>query len=274
MCAISLKPAVQKPEVEYPESDGQPMAETPLHGRVMIDLKRALQSRFAEVPDVYVEGNMFLYYEEGVPSACVAPDVFVIKGVAKDTPRRVYKLWEEGPAPSFALEVTSEHTRREDEKKKKQYRNLGVEEYFLFDPLGGYLRPRLQGFRLSGGEYQPLAARRDGALSSAVTGLDLVPEGDNLRLVDVTSGKRLLWIAELELLIEQQTRRADQEAQMREQESRRADQEAQKRERETRRADQEAQQREEESRRAEAAEERLRALEAEMARLRGEPSGA
>ncbi|MDP9120625.1 MAG: Uma2 family endonuclease [Acidobacteriota bacterium] len=256
MCAIFLKSAAQTPEIDYPDSDGQPMAETPLHGCVMVDLKRALQSRYEERPDIYVEGNMFLYYKEGDPSACLAPDVFLVQGVAKDPYRRIYQLWKEGPGPSFVIEVTSKTTRREEDRKKSKYRQLGVEEYFLFDPLGDYLRPRLQGFRLTGGEYLPMTPRWDGALSSQVTGLDLLPEGENLRLVDVVSGERLLWGKEIEQLARQQTERADQQAQ-------RADQEA-------RRADQEARRREQETRRAEAAEQRLRALEEEMARLRRE----
>lgn len=53
--------------------------------------------RYADVPDVYVWGNLFLYYREGDPRACVAPDVFLIRGVGKrkENPRRTYKLWEE-----------------------------------------------------------------------------------------------------------------------------------------------------------------------------------
>ena len=57
------------------------------------------------------------------------------------------------------------------------YASLGVEEYWLFDPTGDYLAPRLQGFRLHGGEYRPLqsVAMMDGGLSlhSEALGLGL-----------------------------------------------------------------------------------------------------
>lgn len=186
-------------EIHYPESDGRPMGETEIHAQVLEDLRFALVRRYADVPDVYVWGNLFLYYREGDPKSCVCPDVFLIRGVGKrtDNRRRTYKLWEEGGrVPSLVIEVTSESTRDEDVEKKKRYERLGVEEYFLFDPLGEYLRPRLQGLRLEGGRYQPLVQRVDGALESRTTGLVLKPEGKQLRLVDKETGETLLTAAE------------------------------------------------------------------------------
>lgn len=186
-------------EIHYPESDGRPMGETEIHAQVLSDLRFALVRRYADVPDVYVWGNLFLYYREGDPKSCVCPDVFLIRGVGKraDNRRRTYKLWEEGGrVPSLVIEVTSESTRDEDVEKKKRYERLGVEEYFLFDPLGEYLRPRLQGLRLEGGRYQPLVQRVDGALESRTTGLVLKPEGKQLRLVDKETGETLLTAAE------------------------------------------------------------------------------
>ena len=184
-------------EMEYPTSDGQPMAETTLHRKVMADLIEALDRRYAGEPDVWVGGNLFLCYRKGDPSAALAPDVLLAKGVAKwDRPN--YLLWEETP-PSLIVEVTSRKTRREDRGKKKDvYERIGVEEYVLFDPYGDWLRPRLQGFRLEGGRYQPIAPAEDGSLASRTTGLILRPEGERLRLFDPAAGRPLLWTDELE----------------------------------------------------------------------------
>jgi len=184
-------------EIEYPTSDGQPMAETTLHRKVMSDLIESLERRYAEAPEVWVGGNLFLCYERGNPAATVAPDVLLAKGVAKwDRPN--YLLWEEKP-PSLIMEVTSRSTRREDEVKKKAiYERIDVEEYVLFDPYGEYLRPRLQGYRLAAGRYQPVALEKDGTLRSRTTGLTFRPEGERLRLVDTATGEPLLWSDELE----------------------------------------------------------------------------
>jgi len=213
-------------EIEYPTSDGQPMAETSLHLRVMLDCIVGLRRRYAGTPDVWVGGNLFLCYEKGNPKAKVAPDVLLAKGVSK-WERPNYLLWQE-TVPSFVVEVTSRKTRRTDQGKKKTlYERLGIAEYILFDPYGEYLNPSLQGYRLSRGRYQPIPLAEDGSLLSRTTNLRLLREGERLRLADIATGERVLWSEELDaaLLKEAATRRQ--------------------------------------------AEERLRALEAEIARLQG-----
>ncbi len=184
-------------EIYYPESDGQPMAESDLHRKEMIYLLDALEVHFHGVPDVYVAGNLLLYYAEGFPKKCVAPDVFVVKGIPRGN-RGSYKLWKEGAVPVFVIEVTSSSTRGEDVGDEKElYQRLGVEEYFLHDPLGDYLEPRLQGYRLLLGRYLPIAPEEDGSLVSKTLGLILrsegsgLPEGSRLRLIDPSTGEVL-----------------------------------------------------------------------------------
>jgi Uma2 family endonuclease len=189
MTAIPL----QQDNVFYPESDGKPMGETQLHASEIMYLIQALWERYQDTPDVYVWGDLFLYYVEGDPSASVVPDVFLVKGVSKQPPRRIYKLWEEGRSPSLVIEVTSESTRRVDQKRKRDlYERLGVEEYFLHDPYAEWLRPALQGYRLFGGKYQPIEPEPEGSLISRTTDLRLRREGERLRLIDLESGIPLL----------------------------------------------------------------------------------
>lgn len=179
-------------EIVYPESDGQPMAESDLHRKEMTYLIEALTEHFRRVDDTYVAGNLFFYYKKGDPRAVVAPDLFVVKGVAKRD-RKVYKLWEEHRSPCFVVEVTSDTTRDEDlSDKRTVYELLGVEEYFLFDPLGDYLDPRLQGHRLVNGRYRPAPLEADGSLVSRTTGVTLQVEGTHLRLTESASGESLL----------------------------------------------------------------------------------
>jgi Uma2 family endonuclease len=170
-------------EVFYPESDGKPMAETEIHAREMVYLFEGFEDHLRSVPDVYVGIDMLLYYVEGDPHASVAPDVFVVLGVPRGV-RRIYKFWEEGKPPSLMIEVTSSSTRREDLAKKALYERLGVEEYILHDPLGEYLRPSLQGYRLVDGRYQPIPLAADGSLLSQVVGLRFKPEPSGIRLID------------------------------------------------------------------------------------------
>ena len=176
--------------IDYPTTDGKPMAETPLHMRVMWDLIQMLIAWFSSDSMVYVWGNMFLYYEEGDASKNVSPDVMVIKGVAKDKFRDTFKVWEEGgKTPNAIIEVTSKSTSENDEVDKFHlYQDvLRVEEYFLFDPRAEYLKPPLKGFRLVKGKYQPIKAVA-GRLPSKVLGLHLERNGQELRLYDPRTG--------------------------------------------------------------------------------------
>jgi Uma2 family endonuclease len=147
---------------------------------------------FRQVLDVYVAGNMMFYFEEGDPSACVAPDVFVVKKPDKKM-RRTYKLWEEEQAPSVIFEITSRSTKFADSGNKHElYERLGVREYFLFDPLSEYLKPSLQGFRLIDGRYKAIQPNADESLTSGELGLKLLREDLMLRLIDAKTGKKLL----------------------------------------------------------------------------------
>jgi Uma2 family endonuclease len=262
-------------EIDYPTADGQPMAETTLHRKIMTDMIGGLERYFAHEPDVWVGGNLFFYYEKGNPRAGVAPDVLLVHGVGK-WDRPIYKLWEEGRVPSLVMEITSSSTEDEDTgRKKKDYRRLGVEEYFLFDPYGDYLEPRLQGYRLRSGRYVRISPERDGSLLSRTTGLVLRTEGRRLRLVDPATGRLLPWPEEeaaaweaAEVRAKEAERRAGEEAAAREAAERRAGEEAAAREAaEVRAAEAERRAGEEAAARS-SAEERLRLLEKELAHLR------
>ena len=97
-------------DVEYPTSDGRPVAETPLHYRRLADAAHALTLRFESRPGAYVGANMLVYDERGNPRRHLSPDLFVAFGVA-ERERDIYKLWEDEP-PSFVLELTSTATAR------------------------------------------------------------------------------------------------------------------------------------------------------------------
>jgi Uma2 family endonuclease len=183
-------------QIHYPESDGKPMGETDVHIDALIYLREALRDYFRDDPQTYVAGNMLLYYEAGNPAACVAPDVFVVQGVAKGE-RRTYRLWDEGQAPAVVFEITSRGSRLEDLGTKRAiYAMLGVREYFLYDPLGEYLRPSLQGYRLQEGEYQRVPPGAEGRLVSQALSLELRLEDGRLRVFNPTTGERLLTPAE------------------------------------------------------------------------------
>lgn len=193
---MSLRKEDQLFTIDYPESDGEPMAETDVHYRLMTDLRFELEEFFRSEPDVYVSGNILLYYVEGNPKRRVAPDVFVARGVRKGA-RRVYKLWEEGRAPEVVFEISSRQTWREDLNTKwRLYEDLGVKEYFIFDPEYDYLVEPLIAWRLESGRYEAVEVV-DGAVKSETLNLELVNTGETLRLRNPATGQFLRTPAEL-----------------------------------------------------------------------------
>ena len=178
----------------YPSSDGLPLAENDWQLRAIFDAFGKLKIRYQDRPDVYVSGDLLIYYEEGNPRRSVAPDVFVVFGAANHK-RNVYKLWEEPKAPDFVLEVASKNTWREDlGRKRALYAELGVREYWLFDPRDEYFDPPLQGLVLREGAYRPLPALvENGArtIRSEVLTLDLRAESGELRFRDPATGQYL-----------------------------------------------------------------------------------
>ncbi|MEH2065911.1 MAG: Uma2 family endonuclease [Nostoc sp.] len=183
--------------IEYPDEDGKPMAEGDLQCSYLTYARNALRIYFQNHQDVYVAGNLFIYYEKGYPESVVAPDVFVVFGV-ENRDRRSYKTWEENnQTPNFVLEITSKTTRSKDQGAKKGiYAFLGVREYFQYDPTGDYLNPQLQGLHLVEGNYFPVATNTltDGtvSLASQVLGLELRLEAGKLRFYNAVTGKILL----------------------------------------------------------------------------------
>ena len=210
LASVGLHPAPtsQVEDPLYPSSDGQPMCENTWQLRVMVDGISILRSRYRRNPDVFVGGDLLMYYEKGNPTQRVAPDVFVIFGVP-DHHRMSYRLWDEGKAPDFALEVASESTWREDLGRKRDlYAKLGIGEYWLFDPQGEFLDPPLRGLVLQNGEYGELPGRMENGvrvLRSRVLGLDLRAEGSALRFRDPVTGEDLRTLEEADA-------RGDQEA--------------------------------------------------------------
>ncbi len=135
----------RKPEIEYPDGDGQPMSDNTLQFQWIMTLQGGLDALFRDDPNVFVAGDLLWYPVEGDNTIRAAPDVMVAFGRPKGY-RGSYKQWEEdGIAPQVVFEVLSPSNRVGDMADKLQfYDRYEVEEYYLFDPektdLDGWVR--------------------------------------------------------------------------------------------------------------------------------------
>ncbi len=215
---------IPNPEIFYPSSDGEPLAESYDHLYIMTTLAMLLAHLKGQQATVLAD--QFLYYAQGFPSLRVAPDVMVIFDVEPGG-RDNYKIWEEGRVPSVILEMTSPGTQRKDDVEKKElYQSLGVTEYWQFDPRGEWIPDQMRGYRLQGDEELVYVSIADN--TSQVLQLRLVVEDKIIAFYRLEDGVKLLPLEELNTALEQQVKQTEVESQRAEAESQLADREAQK----------------------------------------------
>jgi Uma2 family endonuclease len=245
MTAILLANQTLHPEIVYPSSDGEPLAESYDHLYViMTTLAMLLQHLKSQQATVLAD--QFLYYAPGFPRLRVAPDVMVIFNVAPGG-RDNYKTWEEGQVPSVIFEITSPSTQSKDDVEKKNlYESLGVTEYWQFDPRGEWIPEKLRGYRLQGDldqVYVPITNNQSIPLQ-----LQLMVENKIIAFYRLDNGERLLPLAELNIALEEQSATLqeqsaalDRQKELTVQADQRAELAAEKAREESARADREAQ---------------------------------
>jgi Uma2 family endonuclease len=210
-------------EITYPTSDGEPLAETQEHIWVILTTLSIL-SQYLTGKQAVVFANQFFYYIEKKPMARVAPDVMVVF----DIPVKLYgnyKLWQGQQTPAIIFEMTSAGTKENDWNFKKMlYEQLGVKEYWMFDPYGDWIAEQLRGYRLNDeGLYRPITDN-----CSEVLQLRLQAEGYLIGFYRLDNNQKLLTPDEL-LLASQEAHKQAQEANIQAQEANIQAQEAEQR---------------------------------------------
>jgi Uma2 family endonuclease len=122
-------------EIIYPDSDGQPMADSTLQFRWITTIKTNLDWLFRNQSDVFVAGDLLWYPVENDNKLRQSPDIMVVFGRPKGE-RGSYRQWlENNISPQVVFEILSRgNTLTEMAKKQLFYDRYGVEEYYLYDP--------------------------------------------------------------------------------------------------------------------------------------------
>ncbi len=136
-----ITPTVPARVIDYPESDGKPMADNTKQFRWISVLQGNIAAIYHDREDVFVGGNLLWYPVEHHPEINAAPDVFAVFGRPKGD-RRSYKQWEENGIPlTVAFEVLSPgNTAPEMVAKFAFYDDYGVEEYYVYNPDNNFLQ--------------------------------------------------------------------------------------------------------------------------------------
>jgi Uma2 family endonuclease len=147
------------------ESD-EPELESDLHREQINLLVRLLKYYWRDRQDVYVTGNLTVYYnpDKLTNRDFRGPDVFVVMDVEKRD-RKSWVLWNEGNKyPNLVIELLSDSTAKVDRSTKKLlYQDLWrLPNYFWFDPDS----LEFAGFKLVDGKYEAIAPNESGYLWS------------------------------------------------------------------------------------------------------------
>lgn len=156
-------------DIVFPPGDlysDEPPLESELHLRQLLLLIRCLELWWNDRQDFYTFGNLTIYYSPRQLKSEYfrGPDFFVVLGTERKT-RKSWVVWEEdGKYPNVIVELLSSSTAKIDRGLKKQiYQDtFRTPDYFWFDPDS----LEFQGFRLMGGQYQPLQPDPQGWLWS------------------------------------------------------------------------------------------------------------
>ena len=147
------------------ESD-EPELESDLHREQINLLVRLLKYYWRDRQDVYVTGNLTVYYnpDKLTNRDFRGPDVFVVMDVEKRD-RKSWVLWNEGNKyPNLVIELLSDSTAKVDRSTQKLlYQDLWrLPNYFWFDPDS----LEFAGFKLVDCKYEAIAPNESGYLLS------------------------------------------------------------------------------------------------------------
>lgn len=199
-------------EIIYPEQREDDMGETSIHIKLITNFLQMLLNFFHQKEDVFLSGNMNLYYDEGNPGKWYAPDLLIAFSVPNHE-RSSYQVWKENVFPQVIFEIASEQTWDNDVGKKyKDYERFGVEEYYILDPEFAFLPAPMLAFHRQGNRLLTVPVS-DGKIFSPRLGLEIVRVENGFRLFNPNTNEFLLTLEEAQADREKIKREAEADKQ-------------------------------------------------------------
>jgi hypothetical protein len=152
----------------------------------------------------YVSKDRWLRMDPADPADKLLPDLLIARHLLRQQwGVNEYLPWAVGKAPELLAEFLSPTSEAADrEGKPKRYAEVGVLEYFLFDPDGTYGVPRIQGWTLRrDGTRAPLPRQADGGVASGVLPVAFRLVTGHIAVVDTRTGQVALRYEEAQHLL-------------------------------------------------------------------------
>ncbi len=115
-----IKPVqpLAKPEIVYPESDGQPMADNTEQFHWIVTIQGGLDALFRDDINVFVAGDLLWYPVEGDNKIRQAPDVMVVRFELSNGELELYR--PDGQKFVSYVELDRQREREQQEKEVAQ----------------------------------------------------------------------------------------------------------------------------------------------------------
>jgi Uma2 family endonuclease len=177
----------------YPEicDEEIEIGESTLHTRTCEILAYGLEFHFVDQGTFRVFRNLNLYYSDEKPSLFVASDSMVVE-TSEPLPAELtsYGIGQDGPVPLLMAEVLSPRTCQKGDLEAKPvlFKALGIREYIVIDVSGDLLAKRLVLMRRQKDGSWTEAQDADGGVTSDL-GFRLIVDADGqLRVIDAKTG--------------------------------------------------------------------------------------
>jgi Uma2 family endonuclease len=134
--AEAMRASARRSAVFYPVVE-EKVPEHELQGLIR-ELLRPMLARFLAERGLvaHAGADQFIYWVEGDPTTCIAPDIYVLPGVSQKRIIPNWKVWEDGIAPSFTMEIVPPKRTAKDYRKSPALHDaLGVNELVISDPF-------------------------------------------------------------------------------------------------------------------------------------------
>ena len=204
-------------EIIYPDSDGQPMAESTIQYELIVKIKEGCESLFKDDPNVFVAADLLWYPVEGRIDISQAPYTMVVFGRPKGDRPSYIQHREDNITPQVVFEIRSHNDRQTKMNKKLSfYQRHGVEEYYLYDPE----RNELEGWQRIEGNLEVIEPMEGWISPRLCVRFEL---GENGLEIYRPDGEKFISYAELEADRALGRQRLQQEAQRAEQAEQRSE---------------------------------------------------
>jgi Uma2 family endonuclease len=174
----------------YEDEEEGDMGDASWHTDAMDIALYGVMAHLRDRPELQVFANLNLYYSTRDRSAYVSPDLMVAEPNEVQVNVPSYRIGEQGPAPLLVGEVLSERTAQQGDRREKLpiYAGLGIREYILIDTTGRFLPERLLLKRLRRNRTWKDEQDADGGVTSRFEFRFIIDADNRLRVVDARAG--------------------------------------------------------------------------------------